>query len=140
MAPTNIFHVIKHVKTQHDEQDKDGEHMPFHFLWKNHLADSSLNLHNHSSTGICDPGCETTTATKVGEDAVVDLVGVTVELLLRLLDPLEHLPHLGQAVISLILQLFAEQFKLCIALVHLGIFCFEIMFLFLKITFSESCL
>ena len=40
MALTNVLDIVKHVKTKHNEQDDDGEKMPFHFLGKHHLVDS----------------------------------------------------------------------------------------------------
>ena len=81
---TNILDIVEHVQTKHNEQDDYGEKVPFHFLGKDHLVDSWLDLVYHPSTWICDPGGEEAATTKVGEDAVVDLVRVLVQLLLCL--------------------------------------------------------
>ena len=79
------------MQAEGHEHGADGEVKPLDPSRRKFLVDPFLNFENQSSLGVNEPCSDLVTSSKVGENAVVDGLGIGMKLQLGFFDPLKNL-------------------------------------------------
>ena len=107
---TNVLDIVKDVKAEHGKHEDDCDETPLDPSWPYRLVNSPPNLGNKPAFGLNNPNSQFLTSSKVGEDTIVDVFGILVQLLLCFFDPFANL-YVARILGDLIFQVSREPFE-----------------------------